>query len=256
MRPALGEHDARRLEHRGDGGLVVGAEDRGVRVADDAVLDHRLDRPLRQARCRGGRRGRAASPRRSARGGRRGCPSSRRRASPRRPRRRRARGRAGSAATRSATARSSPGGLGIAASSTNRSTTSAHGGILRGKMHRTWTRRSSCRQVCWARRSTVRPCCVFVADENRRYVAVNDYACRLLGYTREELLELTVDQIARYGEAPGEYAEMVARRRPRGRLHAHAQGRDDASRSGTARASSRSRDGAVRVGRLARSGLS
>jgi PAS domain S-box-containing protein len=54
------------------------------------------------------------------------------------------------------------------------------------------------------------PVLVFVADENRRYVAVNDYACRLLGYTREELLELTVDQVARYGEAPGEFSEMVA----------------------------------------------
>jgi PAS domain S-box-containing protein len=54
------------------------------------------------------------------------------------------------------------------------------------------------------------PVLVFVADENRRYVAVNGYACRLLGYTREELLELTVDQVARYGEAPGEFSEMVA----------------------------------------------
>ena len=54
------------------------------------------------------------------------------------------------------------------------------------------------------------PVLVFVADGNRRYAAVNDYACRLLGYSREELLELTVDQIARYDEAPGEYAEMVA----------------------------------------------
>ena len=51
---------------------------------------------------------------------------------------------------------------------------------------------------------------VFVADENLRYVAVNRYACRLLGYTRDELLALTVDQVARYGEAPGEFAEMVA----------------------------------------------
>ena len=53
------------------------------------------------------------------------------------------------------------------------------------------------------------PVLAFVADENRRYIAVNDYACRLLGYTREELLELTVEQIARYGEAPGEYSELV-----------------------------------------------
>ena len=54
------------------------------------------------------------------------------------------------------------------------------------------------------------PVLVFVADENLRYVAVNRYACTLLGYTREELLALTVDQIARYGDAPGEFSEMVA----------------------------------------------
>ena len=44
VRPALGEHAPRRLEHRRDGRLVVGAEDRPGRVPDDAVLDHRLDR--------------------------------------------------------------------------------------------------------------------------------------------------------------------------------------------------------------------
>jgi PAS domain S-box-containing protein len=53
------------------------------------------------------------------------------------------------------------------------------------------------------------PVLAFVADENRRYVAVNDYACRILGYSRKELLELTVDQVARYGDAPGEFSEMV-----------------------------------------------
>jgi PAS domain S-box-containing protein len=54
------------------------------------------------------------------------------------------------------------------------------------------------------------PVLVFVADENRRYVAVNRHACTLLGYTREELLALTVEQVARYGEAPGEFSAMVA----------------------------------------------
>ena len=43
MRPVLGEHAARRLEHRGDGGLVVAAEDRRSGVADDPVLDDRLE---------------------------------------------------------------------------------------------------------------------------------------------------------------------------------------------------------------------
>jgi PAS domain S-box-containing protein len=55
------------------------------------------------------------------------------------------------------------------------------------------------------------PVLVFVADENRRYVAVNRYACTLLGYERDELLGLSVDEVARYEEAEGEYAGMVAR---------------------------------------------
>lgn len=40
------------------------------------------------------------------------------------------------------------------------------------------------------------PAAVFVADENRRYVAVNRAACELLGYSREELLALRVDDVA------------------------------------------------------------
>ena len=46
VRTALGEHSPRRLEHDGHGRLVVGAEDRAGRVANDAVLDGRLDRPV------------------------------------------------------------------------------------------------------------------------------------------------------------------------------------------------------------------
>jgi PAS domain S-box-containing protein len=40
------------------------------------------------------------------------------------------------------------------------------------------------------------PAAIFVADENARYVAVNAFACELLGYTREELLELSVHEVA------------------------------------------------------------
>ena len=43
------------------------------------------------------------------------------------------------------------------------------------------------------------PTAVFVADETGRYVAVNRAACDLLGYTREELLELTVRDVAENG---------------------------------------------------------
>ena len=54
------------------------------------------------------------------------------------------------------------------------------------------------------------PAAVFVADEDMNYIAVNEYACRLLGYTREELLRLRVTDVAPYPQAPDEYAELVA----------------------------------------------
>ena len=54
------------------------------------------------------------------------------------------------------------------------------------------------------------PALVFVADDDMRYVAVNQTACEALGSEREELLELRVTDVARYEEAPQEFAEMVA----------------------------------------------
>ena len=54
------------------------------------------------------------------------------------------------------------------------------------------------------------PVCVFVADAEMRYVAVNAYACELLGYTEEELLGMHVSDIATYDEAPAEYETMKA----------------------------------------------
>jgi PAS domain S-box-containing protein len=53
------------------------------------------------------------------------------------------------------------------------------------------------------------PVAVFVADENRRYLAVNETACRLLGYTREELLALEVTDVAVNREADEDYEHMV-----------------------------------------------
>ena len=39
------------------------------------------------------------------------------------------------------------------------------------------------------------PAVVLVADEEMNYVAVNEYACEVLGYTRRELLALTVPDV-------------------------------------------------------------
>jgi PAS domain S-box-containing protein len=55
------------------------------------------------------------------------------------------------------------------------------------------------------------PALVFVADETMRYVAVNETACRALGYSRDELLRLEVSDVARDPAAPAEYDEMLAR---------------------------------------------
>jgi PAS domain S-box-containing protein len=52
------------------------------------------------------------------------------------------------------------------------------------------------------------PMAVFVADENGRYIAVNQGACSLLGYTRAELLRLGVADVAKYDDAAVEYTEM------------------------------------------------
>jgi PAS domain S-box-containing protein len=54
------------------------------------------------------------------------------------------------------------------------------------------------------------PALVLVADEEMNFVAVNQHACELLGYDREEFLRLSVPQIARYPEAAVEFREMVA----------------------------------------------
>jgi PAS domain S-box-containing protein len=55
------------------------------------------------------------------------------------------------------------------------------------------------------------PALVFVADEQMRYIAVNQFACEALGYTREELLGMYVPDVAREPEAPTEYDELLAR---------------------------------------------
>jgi PAS domain S-box-containing protein len=54
------------------------------------------------------------------------------------------------------------------------------------------------------------PVAILVADEEMRYVAANATATGLLGYTREELLQLRVPDVAGYPEAEGEFEAMIA----------------------------------------------
>jgi PAS domain S-box-containing protein len=56
------------------------------------------------------------------------------------------------------------------------------------------------------------PVAVFVADDDLRYIAVNEFACSLLGYSREELLGLRVTDVARIADAEAEYDDFVAHR--------------------------------------------
>jgi PAS domain S-box-containing protein len=55
------------------------------------------------------------------------------------------------------------------------------------------------------------PALVFVADDEMRYVAVNRCAAETLGYTREELLQLRVTEVARESTSPAEYDQMLSR---------------------------------------------
>ena len=61
------------------------------------------------------------------------------------------------------------------------------------------------------------PLLIFVADEEMRYIAVNQLACDTLGYTRQELLALRVPDVAPAPEAPELYEDMLRDARQRGR---------------------------------------
>jgi PAS domain S-box-containing protein len=52
------------------------------------------------------------------------------------------------------------------------------------------------------------PVAVFVVDDDGRYLAVNAYACELLGYTRAELLALRVSDVSADPEARATYSEL------------------------------------------------
>jgi PAS domain S-box-containing protein len=53
------------------------------------------------------------------------------------------------------------------------------------------------------------PALVFVADHEMRYLAVNQTACDVLGYTREELLGLRVTDVAVADDAGGLYDDLL-----------------------------------------------
>jgi PAS domain S-box-containing protein len=57
---------------------------------------------------------------------------------------------------------------------------------------------------------------VFVADDEGRYVAVNRQACETLGYSRRDLLGLTVTEVAVAPEAPELYETMLRKGRHEG----------------------------------------
>jgi PAS domain S-box-containing protein len=61
------------------------------------------------------------------------------------------------------------------------------------------------------------PIAVFVFDDELRYVAVNEYACTLVGYTRQELLSLRLGALSASPTALDDYAAVVRGARTEGR---------------------------------------
>ncbi|MDX6480851.1 MAG: fold [Gaiellaceae bacterium] len=59
---------------------------------------------------------------------------------------------------------------------------------------------------------------VLVADENMRYLAASDAACELLGYRREELLDLTVPELVVETSAAELYEEFMRDHEQRGKV--------------------------------------
>ena len=60
------------------------------------------------------------------------------------------------------------------------------------------------------------PVAVLVTDDEGRYLAANRFACDLLGYSREELLGLTVRDVAVGSDVEAHFQEFMAAREQRG----------------------------------------
>jgi PAS domain S-box-containing protein len=56
------------------------------------------------------------------------------------------------------------------------------------------------------------PALVFVADEDMNYLAVNNRACSVLGYSRQELLSMRVTDVVVTSDAPPLYERMMNER--------------------------------------------
>ena len=59
---------------------------------------------------------------------------------------------------------------------------------------------------------------VLVADAQMRYLAASDSACRLLGYTREELLAMRVTEVVEETDAATRYGRMLEDGRQDGQI--------------------------------------
>jgi PAS domain S-box-containing protein len=60
------------------------------------------------------------------------------------------------------------------------------------------------------------PAAVLVADEHGKYVAVNRFACEMLGYTRAELLSLRVHDVSADPDVEAHYDQFLKDRRAAG----------------------------------------
>ena len=60
------------------------------------------------------------------------------------------------------------------------------------------------------------PVAVLVADDAGRYLAANRSACKLLGYSREELLELSIRDVAIVGDVEAHLQESMTGQERRG----------------------------------------